>query len=157
MRLVRIALSRREIGPTNAWFHSQPIQDTPETQQSAVGFRFQANGLTKDCREVAMTVATFPHHIPHSAGRTKTREGVGNQGIDSAHTRPSRRESSLEHIKAIGRRRCLAELLPNLGSGSGSPHILQRRMDMRERAGRRADHQLGCARTKQRSDARPGY
>jgi hypothetical protein len=102
-----------------------------------------------------MTVATFPHHIRHSAGRTKTRQGVGNEGIDPAHTRQSRRESSLEHIKAIGRRRRLAELLTNLGNGSGSPYLLQRRMDMRERAGRRTDHQLGRARTKQRADAWP--
>jgi hypothetical protein len=56
VRLVRIALSRREIGPPDAWFHRQPIQDTPEAQQAAIGFRLQANGLTKDCREVAMTV-----------------------------------------------------------------------------------------------------
>jgi hypothetical protein len=119
--LVRIALSRREIGPPNAWFHSQPIQDTPETQQSAVSFRLQANGLTKDRREVAMAVATFPHHIPHPAGRTKTRQGVGNEGIDPAHTRQSRRESSLEHIKAMGRRPCLAKFLANLAT-TPAPH-----------------------------------
>jgi hypothetical protein len=57
----------------------------------------------------------------------------------------------------MGRRPGLAELLANLGNGSGAPYILQRRMDMRESAGRRADHQLGRAWTKQRADAWPGY